>query len=494
MENGFALALLVILAGVAPFASMPVEAGTVGSAESPQANEPSPPDPKSDVLGWENGYWYNESLGIVHGDGVNESERQKTVARAMARVEHIRRLEFEKEVPVTVLPREKFQARERDAVEDRRRTFDNAKFEALFLVNESTNSLAVQERNAGSAIGGFYSPTNDTIVLISAEKTPTVDELTLAHELVHALQDQHFDLSAFNRSTREQHNSIGGLVEGDANYVQYRYAQRCNGDWNGTCLRPTGKAGGGTGGLANVGMYLLSYHPYSDGPPFVQAIRNGGGWEAVNALYDDPPKSTEQVIHPELYGEDVPSSAELTDRSTENWRRVELEKRVDYAEFGEAGLFTMFVYPGIASKGTQSVISPRSFVTRNAGSNETTLDPYNYSHPATAGWDGDKLAVYVDDTPGNETGYVWKTVWDSKRDARQFARAYRKLLTFHGAHRTEGPTNAWVIPDDREFSDAFRVVQRNDSVIIVNAPTVDQLSGVSGTDASAASSSPRAVG
>ena len=486
MKKSVALALLVVAAGVVPFVVTPVGADTSGPAEPARAQDGSPPDPASDVLGWENGYWYNESLSIVRTDGVNASERREIVARTMARVEHVRRLEFRKSVPVTVLPREAFRARERAPANDSYRTFDNTKFEALFLVNESTNSLAVQERNAGSAIGGFYSPTRDTIVVISERKSPTIDELTLAHELVHALQDQHFDLSEFNRSTREQHNSIDGLVEGDANYVQYLYSQRCNREWNGTCLRPTGRAGGGTGSLANVGTYLLKYHPYSDGPPFVRAIRNAGGWEAVNALYEDPPKSTEQVIHPELYGEDVPSPVHVNDTSNEAWRRLELDGRVDYAEFGEAGLFTMLVYPGLTSGGERSVIPPRSFLTRNPGANGTTLDPYNYSHPATAGWDGDRLVVYVnDDVPDNETGYVWKTAWDSERDARQFVRAYRELLRLHGAHRVEGRPNAWVIPDGREFSDAFRVVRNGDTVTIVNAPTVDGLSGVHGSNASA---------
>ncbi|WP_309221824.1 Hvo_1808 family surface protein [Halorussus sp. MSC15.2] len=449
-------------------------------SDAARAQDGAPPDPESDVLGWENGYWYNESLSIVRDDGINKSERQKIVARAMARVERIRRLEFRKKVPVRVIPREQFQNRSQDPVEDRRRTFDNVKFEALFMVNETTNSLAVQERNAGSSIGGFYSPTEDSIVVISETRPPKVDELTLAHELVHALQDQHFDLTEFNRSTREEHNEIDGLVEGDANYVQYRYTRNCNQNWSGTCLERTGRAGGGNGTLANAGIYLLKYQPYSDGPPFVAAIRNASGWDGVNALYEDPPNSTEQVIHPELYGEDLPSEVELRDESNEDWRRVKLEDRgVNYAEFGEAGLFTMLLYPSLTQEGTETVIPRESFATRNPGTNQNTLDAYNYSHPATAGWDGDKLYAYVNENvPENETGYVWKTVWDSEKDARQFAEAYRKLLNIHGAQQVEGRPNAWVIPDDREFADAFHVERRGDTVVVVNAPTVDQLSGV----------------
>ncbi|WP_435180168.1 Hvo_1808 family surface protein [Halorussus sp. AFM4] len=490
MRTELALALLVLASGVTSFAAVPAAAGSpradaTGDNVGALADQAgAPPDPESDVLGWENGYWYNESLSVTQADGLNRTERRKIVSLAMARVEHIRRLEFQKRVPVSVISRKQFrQARPGGAgtVSAKSRTFDNTKFEALFMINESADSVEIQERNSGSAVGGFYTPTNDRIVVISdSPGSPRIDELTLAHELVHALQDQHFNLSEFDRPTREQHNSVDGLVEGDANYVQYLYQQRCDAKW--TCYgTKQGRPGGGSGQLANVGAYLLKYQPYSDGPPFVASIRNASGWAGVNALYEDPPKSTEQVIHPELYGEDQPSRVTVRDRSNEEWKRLRVRNSVDYAELGEAGLFTMLVYPGIASRGNQSVIPPESFFVRNSGEDRPMLDGYNYSHPATAGWDGDKLVVYTNDrTPDGETGYVWKTVWDSRRDARQFAEAYRRLLQIHGARQVEGRENTWVIPDDRQFSDAFAVERRGKKVVVANAPTVDGLSGVYG--------------
>ena len=488
MRKSLLFAVLVVTAGMTAFAGTPAGATGPAPAQSTPAQGDAPPDPESDVLGWENGYWYNESLSVTRADGVNETERQKVVSLAMARVEHVRQLEFKKDVPVRVVSRQRFRQADRGTVSAANRTFDNAKYEALFMVNESTDSVAVQERNSGSAVGGFYTPTRDSIVLVSdASGAPQVDELTLAHELTHALQDQHFDLSEFNRSTREQHNSIDGLVEGDANYVQYLYERRCNDNW--TCVLPadSGKAGGGTGSLANVGTYLLKFQPYSDGPAFVRQIRNAQGWQGVNQMYEAPPESTEQIIHPELYGKDAPSTVTVEDRSNEAWERLRVPKSVDYGEFGEAGMASMFVYPGIASQGAQSVISPQSFFERSAEENGTSFDPYNYSHPVTAGWDGDKLAVYVNDgAPENETGYVWRTEWDSEKDAREFADAYRQLLRIHGAQRVAGRQSAWVIPDGREFADAFRVERNGQTVTIVNAPTVDQLSGVHGNETAGA--------
>jgi len=62
---------------------------------------------------------------------------------------------------------------------------------------------------------GYYSPSRGEIVVVSESETPRLDgEGTLAHELVHALQDQHFDLAADPVRTRDAHQGRNGLVEG----------------------------------------------------------------------------------------------------------------------------------------------------------------------------------------------------------------------------------------------------------------------------------------
>lgn len=463
------VALVTVLAGCqAPGVQLPGQSGD------------GPPDPESDVLGWENGYWYNESIDVDQSDGLNESERDALVSRAMARVEEIRRLEFEKDVPVEVISRSEFrQQRGQQSLSSARRSLDNAKYESLLVINETTDSIAVQNRNTGTAVGGFYSPSEGSIVIVSGNtSSPQVDESTLVHELTHAVQDQQFGLASFNQSTRELHNAKDGLVEGDANYVQYLFEQRCGESGNGGCLLQQ-RQGDGAGELANIGPYVLKFVPYSDGPTFVKSIRDAKGWQGVNALYENPPTSTEQIIHPELYGKDQPANFSIEDRSNDQWDRLRVDGRPDYASVGEAGIFTMFIYPALATQGEQAVIPGESFTTGAGGGDQNQLDPYNYSHPYSAGWDGDKLAVYVNDqTPPNETGYVMKTVWDSEKDAREFVTAYQQLLELRGATPVEGQQNTWVIPEDREFADAFTVRQQGNTVTVVNAPSVEQLSGV----------------
>ncbi|MFW5948910.1 MAG: Hvo_1808 family surface protein, partial [Halolamina sp.] len=193
------------------------------NATTREENESAPPDPEEDRLGWENGYWHNESIDVDQSDGLNESELNATVSRAMARVEVIREIEFDTEVPVEIVSRDEFaNSSGGGSYGESFRTFDDTKFEALFLIGEEEDSIEVQDENRGSSVAGYYSPSADSIVLVADnESSLQVDELTLGHELVHAAQDQEFDLGNFSSETRDGANANNGLIEGDANYVQH---------------------------------------------------------------------------------------------------------------------------------------------------------------------------------------------------------------------------------------------------------------------------------
>lgn len=98
---------------------------------------------------------------------------------------------------------------------------------------------------------------------------------------------------------------------------------------------------------------------------------------------------------------------------------------------------------------------------------------YNYIHPVTAGWVGDRLVPYRN---GTATGYVLRTEWATAGDAAAFAIAYRDLLrTRRGAERHGGDT--LVVPAG-PYADAFRVTRNGTTVTVVNAPTVEALDGV----------------
>jgi hypothetical protein len=458
---------------------------------TPTPNE-TPPGMDVDPIGWEGGFWYYESLPIDRSDGLNRTELDHVVARTMARVEEIRGLEYNRTVSVRLRSRASYRrALENRSVNESLWTFDNAKFEALFLVDQFEDSIEVLRENAAESLLGYYGPRNDSIVLLveesdrntsggppitraggrpvstntSADATGVrINESVLAHELVHALQDQQFGLERYAGETREEANAMDALIEGDASLVERRYARRCGGLWAGSCL--TADAGE-DGALANTGVYLVTYQPYSDGPKFVRSFYRRGGWAAVNDLYDRPPASTEQVIHPERYPRDEPTNVSLADETATGWTRVRPPGRPDYAELGEAAIVAGFVYPLYDSSGRIGIVRPDSFYNQTAGGELSEFDPFDYDQPYSDGWDGDRLHVYRNGA--NETGYVWRLVWDSAGEAREFYRGYRQVLAYWGANPVGEDTYRI---SEGGFEDAFHVRVDGDTVTIVNAPDV----------------------
>jgi hypothetical protein len=450
----------------------------------------APPDPESDRLGWENGYWHNESIDVTSDDGLNDAELDAVVARSMARVEYVRGIEFAETPPVEIITRSAFtdQLESQYAnLTESDRLLHNTKYEALFMVGENESSVAVQRANQGGGVAGFYDPEAEEIKLVSNNgTTPKLDEITLSQELFHALQDQRYNISAYNQTTRELHNARDGIIEGDGNYVDHLYNMECTqGVWESNCLLP--ESGGAPAGFdPHLGLYQLFLQPYSSGPAFVQDIHRSEGWEAVNEIYEEPPASTEQTIHPEKYDSDEPMNVSIEDTSSSPWRQLELNRSspaadnsVPFAQFGEAGLYTALWYPGAQSQG-QTQIIPVSDHINSTGIQLSQIEPYLYDHPATTGWDGDKLVPYVTDDSAdtNETGYVYKLVWDSASNATEFREAWLELLSVNGATSVDGSQAVYRIPDDEQFGDAFWVTQDGDTVRIVNAPTVADLSRI----------------
>ena len=458
------VACLLVAAAVTPAAAAASPEATIDAAEATAVpadaspaldqeddNDTARSDPSEDVLGWENGYWHNESIGVDRADGLNESERRKVVNRSMARVEEVRKLEFEATVPVEVVSRDEYRNMSMERFRNmsaNERLHQNVKWESTFFVNESTDAVSVQASNFGSSVLGFYSPQEDRLVVVSDNQTsPQLEELTLGHELYHALQDQRYNLSSITANTTDQDNANSGIIEGDAKFVEHRYQQHCGQEWN--CLEP--RSGQQGGELANFGLYLVSFQPYSDGAAFVRDRHEQGGWAAVNEVYGAPPRSTEQVIYPDRYLNDSPTNVTVEDRSNERWEKLSLNGSIDHASLGEAGMFTMFMYPFYESNQQSQVIDPQSFFNyEDNGQALESVDPLNFTHRYTEGWDGDRLVPYVtnDSAETNETGYVWTSAWDSEADAEQFVTGYEKLLGYRGAEPVDGYDGVYRIPDD----------------------------------------------
>jgi hypothetical protein len=332
-------------------------------------------------------------------------------------------------------------------------------------------------------VAGYYSPGDDEIKIVTdTPDSPTIDNATLVHELTHALQDQTVGLGGerLSRPTQDGDLAVDGLVEGEANLVEARYRERCGAEWD--CVE-TPPAGGSGGGDQNLGLLLTILQPYSDGPVYVEDLREREGWDAVRAAFEDPPASTEQVIH---LTDERPRPIEYTDRARGEWKLYPDQGENGSDTVGEASMFVMFWYQ--ARTAGAETVDPGA-VART----DSPYDSYNYDAPPSAGWANDRLFPYRNGPPGTEAtdhGYVWVTEWDTERDAREFRAAHLEILRAHDARTVEGGIR---VVDDGEFADAFRVVRNGTRVTVVNGPTPaavrDLRPGLSGAGAGAASES-----
>ena len=136
---------------------------------------------------------------------------------------------------------------------------------------------------------------------------------------------------------------------------------------------------------------------------FVEYLYNIGGWDAINGAYENLPVSTEQILHPERYPDDVPNNPEfpeLLPMLGDQWREL---------DSGVMGEWYTFL---ILARGRDP----------NARLDDTE------AQIASDGWDGDIYIVYYNEQ--NETVLViMHTDWESDNDARQFFDAFRKHST-----------------------------------------------------------------
>ena len=460
--------------GLASILLVALVVAAVAPPVAPAAAQESPrPDPESDRIGWENGYWHDDPVNVDQSDGLSDAELERYVARATARVEYLREAEFDSSVPVSVIDRESYRNRSSGGgnESDDYNAWNNQVWEALFIVGEDTDVGAELGSTYGSSVAGFYSPGDDEIKIITDDTdAPTINNATLVHELVHALQDQRYDLTRerYAGETQDAQLATDGVVEGEANYIEAQYRQRCaSGEWD--CVATPPGSGGSSGDGPNLGILLTILQPYSDGPVYVAEQYDEGGWAAVDAAMENPPTTTEQVIH---VTDEEPSPVEFEDRARGGWETFP-EQGVDGADVaGEASMFVMFWDQ--ARTADARTLDP-SVIGRTDGQ----FDQYNYEAPPSDGWDGDRIVPYRN--ASGEYGYVWVTQWDSQQDAREFREAYMAILAAHDARTTDDGVR---VVDEGPFADAFLVSQDGARVTIVNGPDPGAVEAIRpGTDA-----------
>lgn len=403
------------------------------------------PTVRDDGLGVVDGVAYDEEISISTEDGLNETELDVLIARSMARLEVLRERPFEEHVEVEVQNRTEYREMRADWSRDTTsRAWENRVWQAMFIVGTDRDVTDALDGTLGEAVQGYYEPGSEQIVVVSSGNESDVNVDTLVHELVHALQDQQFGLDS---APKRQDPALArnGLIEGEAELLTEKYFERCESEWE--CLEPTPPDGDSSS--VDPGIIQVIIHPYQEGPEFVESIVDRDGWESVDALHDAVPESTSQIIDPSAYPDRRPINVTVEDRSSEDWSRLDHDPVGE--TIGEAALYVMFFQNGVIE----------------------TEDPYEYSHPVSDGWMGDKLVPYT--TEANESGYVWELEWESNEEAAQFHDAYLDLLEERGALE-RGPRQ-FVIPEG-PFAGAFDIRVDGNTVTIVKGPDVDSVSEI----------------
>ncbi len=476
--NRRALLFFIVLCGGLLVTTGTALADTTSTPEPIHECAPTPPDdfePPDDgieTIGWVDGYWYNEPVGIEADSNLSEAELEAVTARTAARIEAMRCLTFEETPPVKVITREKFEADTESqfrAVTDEERLFENAKLETVLLVGSQEDAIDVRQAVRGASVAGYYDFEREEIVIV-ADEALSINEPILAHELGHALQDQAFNLSQYERNTTDRNAGKLGVIEGDIHRLENQYREACEREtWVEDCLE---QAGGDGGQPPNQGLFLLEFQPYSDGPAFVDGVYGDGGWDAVDELYGDIPQSALYTIQPDAYGRIDLADSAVEDQSTGEFDRLLADESRGQAHdvIGPAGLAATLM-----ATATEYGVLEQADIRNDA----TAASRFNYDHAETDGWRGDRLYAYHDGENG--TGTVWQLAWRDSEAAAEFAEAYRQLIAHHGGEPVSEYENTYRFGEDSDFEKTLAIRQDGDRLLIVTAPTVGELTAVHST-------------
>ncbi|PKN56468.1 MAG: hypothetical protein CVU56_16035 [Deltaproteobacteria bacterium HGW-Deltaproteobacteria-14] len=273
--------------------------------------------------------------------------------------------------------------------------------EDLGAVAPNTDLAGIVERLTREQIAGYYDWEKKTLYL--ADWMPRfLQEPVLVHETTHALQDAHFDLGRFMTPIPggdDAQAAIQSVIEGDAMLTMMEDLLPKK--------SPAGRemAYGMMVGATEQQIAALDaprvvteglIFPYTAGMQLVRAVRDRGGWAAVNRMYEDVPLSTEQVIHPRKYLDaprDLPQRVAVTVPAGLTAAGWAVAYRGPQGELGWRIVLSAALARDVASK-------------------------------AAEGWDGDEL-VLLERSAGGPTITLMASVWDDEREAEEATVAMR---------------------------------------------------------------------
>ena len=253
-------------------------------------------------------------------------------------------------------------------------------------------------------VAGYYDPKVQQFYLadwIELEGQKPV----MAHELTHALQDQHFNLKRFEKWPKGDSDAelaAHALIEGDATLAMTLYMAK-HPLVALAFIRSLGTQETSSEQFKRAPRALREslLFPYEAGSTWATQVYRRGGWDMVSKAFTKLPQSSEQIMHPEKYFlYETPLKVVLPDLKPllgPTWKRLDSDVN------GEWGCYLIL---------------------------DEFLNSATESKKAAAGWGGDQFALYEGAIPdGKNAADVFLaqfTAWDTAVDAREFFDAYLK--------------------------------------------------------------------
>ena len=275
-------------------------------------------------------------------------------------------------------------------------------------------------------IVGFYDPAKKVLYVVEGAPRE-IARITVAHELIHALQDQYINLDSLQRATGDADRTLAAqaVIEGQATSEQRmtmgggegNLAARLPGGWD-QIRQMIREARNDMPVFANAPILIQEalIFPYLSGAEFVRRFKERRPGESPLTHL---PASTEQVLQTAAFfgpRPDVPTRVSLPP--------PRIGERVYENNVGEFGI-RIFLY-------------------------EHNKDQ-NAALRAATGWDGDR---YVLIRTGGGHGIAWVTVWDSALDAAEFSGALAETVL-----QRYGGTPAGAPGGPRSFTGGGRSVR-----------------------------------
>lgn len=393
----------------------------------------------------------NERLrGLVEqGQRAQKLETDKlhreTIEKAVAQ---IRGLNFKQPVDYNVLSRDEIKAVISKKLSEvySEQEFRNigAVFERFGLLPEGYPLRESYIDLLGEQIAAFYDQHQHKLFMFEdASLENSQNRVVLAHELAHALQDQHFSLRKLPLEIKNNDDraiAASALVEGDATLVMSEFMLK---NLTLGTLKDTVSASLSQNmeQLQKAPRFLREslVFPYLRGQEFCTALFVRGGYDAISQAYAQPPSSSAQILHPEKFLAD-PREEPLPVQ----WTDIRIDGEAPtldnvLGEFGARLLIAEYCDDLTAEK-------------------------------AAAGWRGDRYLAF-----GTGEALVWKTLWSSPEEAAEFYAAHKTVW-----EKRYRPSEA-AIEENSYKADApraLRMVRKDSAVMVIDAPTAaraDQL-------------------